>query len=269
MGKKKRNLEELSDIEKEFIEQKMKGDSALNYLTSEGLCTKLKSLNYRLELKCKSEKQKDFLKILKNKNYQICFGVGSPGTGKSYISLAYALKEIKDGNYSTIIMIVPTAPAGGTDLGLGYLKGTLSEKVEPYIQCDEQTIAKILRNSGNISPELTAQSLISNGYIKYEFINFALGKTFDNALILINECEQYTKSNMRLLLTRLGENSKIIITGDINQVNRKSIVSKNDESGLEYAIEHIGHLEEVGITEFERKDIVRNPLITKILDNWD
>jgi phosphate starvation-inducible PhoH-like protein len=268
MGKKK-NLKDLSDLELDFIEEKMKGDSALNYLTSEGLCTKLKTLSYRLEIKCKNEKQKEFLNLLKNKKYEICFGVGSPGTGKSYISLAYALKEIKEGKYSNIIMMIPTAPAGGLDLNLGYLKGTLQDKIEPYLECDEQTITKILKNSGNVDPHMIAQSLISNGIIKYEFINFALGKTFDDSLILINECEQYTKDNMRLLLTRLGENSKMIITGDSLQTNRRDIVNRKSESGLLYAIEHIGDLEEVGITEFGREDIVRNPLITKILDNWD
>jgi phosphate starvation-inducible PhoH-like protein len=268
MGKKK-NLKDLDELEKEFIEVKMKGDSALNYLTSEGLTTKLKSLSYRLEIKCKNEKQKEFLNLLKNKKNQICFGVGSPGTGKSYISLAYALKEIKDGNFSTIVMIIPTAPAGGIDLNLGYLKGTLQDKIAPYLECDEQTISKILKNSGNAEPTMIAQNLVNNGIIKYEFINFALGKTFDDALILVNECEQYTKENLRLILTRLGENSKMILTGDSLQTNRRDIVIKKSESGLEYAISHIGHLDEVGITEFTRDDIVRNPLITKILDNWD
>ena len=105
MGKKK-NLKDLSDLELDFIEEKMKGDSALNYLTSEGLCTKLKTLSYRLEIKCKNEKQKEFLNLLKNKKYEICFGVGSPGTGKSYISLAYALKEIKDGKEKKLYVYV-------------------------------------------------------------------------------------------------------------------------------------------------------------------
>jgi len=269
MGKKKNLKESITELEMEFIEQKMKGDCALNYLTSEGLCSKLKTLGYKIDIKCKNEKQKEFLKLLKNKNYQICFGVGSPGTGKSYLSLAYALKELKDGNYSNIIMMIPTAPAGGLDLNLGYLKGDLETKIQPYLECDEQTITKILRNSGNADPYMTAQSLISNNYIKYEFINFALGKTFDNALICVNECEQYTKENLRLILTRLGENSKMILTGDSLQTNRRDIVTKKSESGLLYAIEHIGKLDEVGITEFTREDIVRNPLITKILDNWD
>lgn len=268
MGRKK-HLQNLTDVELDFIEKKMNGDSALNYLTSEGLCSHLKTLSYKLEIKCKTEAQKLFLKQLKDKNKQICFGIGSPGTGKSYISLSYALKELKEGNFSNIIMMIPTAPAGGLDLNLGYLKGDLDMKIRPYLECDEQTLSKILKNSGNVDSFMIAQSLVNNGYIKYEFINFALGKTFDDALILVNEAEQYTASNMRLILTRLGENSKIIITGDSRQVNRKSIVNKNDECGLIYAAEHLSKLEEVSITEFTDDDIVRNKLITKILQNFD
>ena len=263
MGKKK-NLKGLDEIELEFIEDKMKGDSALNYLTSCGLTTHLKALSFKLDIKCKNEKQKEFLNLLKNKNYQVCFGIGAPGTGKSYISLAYALKELKEGKYSNIVMIVPTAPAGGIDLNLGYLN-----KTRPFKECDQETISKILKNSGNVENTVIAGNLINSGYIRYEFINYVLGKTFDDSLILVNEAEQYTKENMKLLLTRIGENSKVIITGDCEQVNRRDIVNKKAECGLAYATAHLKDLPEIGVTEFTREDIVRNPLITKILDNWD
>jgi len=269
MGKKKNLKDSLDELEIEFIEKKMKGDSALNYLTSCGMATQLKALSFKLEIKCKNEKQKDFLNVMKNKNHQVCFGIGAPGTGKSYISLAFALKELKECKYSSIVMIVPTAPAGGLDLNLGYLKGDFEDKTRPFKECDEETIAKILKNSGNGDSQIMAKNLINGGYIRYEFINYVLGKTFDDALILVNEAEQYTKENMKLLLTRLGENSKVIITGDCEQVNRRDIVSKKAECGLAYAASHLESLPEVGITEFTREDIVRNPLITKILDNWD
>jgi len=268
MGKKK-NLQTLDDVELEFIEKKMKGDSALNYLTSCGMATQLKALSFKLDIKCKNEKQKEFLNVLKNKKNQVCFGIGAPGTGKSYISLAFALKELKECKYSNIIMIVPTAPAGGIDLNLGYLKGDFEAKTAPFKECDEETISKILKNSGNGDSQIMAKNLINGGYVRYEFINYVLGKTFDDALILVNEAEQYTKENMKLLLTRLGENSKVIITGDCEQVNRRDILNKKSECGLAYAASHLESLEEVGITEFTRDDIVRNPLITKILDNWD
>jgi phosphate starvation-inducible PhoH-like protein len=166
-------------------------------------------------------------------------------------------------------MIVPTAPAGGIDLNLGYLKGDFEDKTRPFKECDQETISKILKNSGNVDYTVIAGNLINSGYIRYEFINYVLGKTFDDSLILVNEAEQYTKENMKLLLTRIGENSKVIITGDCEQVNRRDIVNKKAVCGLEYATERLGELDEVGVTEFTRDDIVRNPLITKILDNWE
>lgn len=268
MGKKK-NLKGIDELEMEFIEEKMKKDSALNYLTSCGYATHLKALSFKLDIKCKNEKQKEFLNVLKNQNNQICFGIGAPGTGKSYISLAYALKELKEGRFSNIVMIVPTAPAGGIDLNLGYLKGDFEDKTRPFKECDQETISKILKNSGNVDSTIIAGNLINSGYIRYEFINYVLGKTFDDSLILVNEAEQYTKDNMKLLLTRIGENSKVVITGDCEQVNRRDIVAKKAVCGLEYATERLKELDEVGITEFTRNDIVRNPLITKILDNWE
>lgn len=268
MGKKK-NLKNLTNEEIEFIEGKMNCDSAFNYLTSDGLCTKLKTMNYHLDIKCKTEKQKEFLNQLKNKQKEICFGIGSPGTGKSFISLLYALKAIKDGLYSNIVMIIPTAQAGGADMSLGYLKGDFFQKVEPFCEADKETISKILKLSGNQSYNEIASSLISSGIVKHEYVNFLLGKTLDDSVILVNEAEQYTKSNMRLILTRLGENSKIIITGDSKQVNRRSIKNNTEECGLTYACDCLSSLDEVSITEFNEEDIVRNGLITKILQKFD
>jgi phosphate starvation-inducible PhoH-like protein len=96
-----------------------------------------------------------------------------------------------------------------------------------------------------------------------------LGKTFDNALILVNEAEQYTKEDMKLILTRIGEKSKLVITGDCEQVNRQSIVKGKDECGLSYVADKLNGMEEVAVTTFSREDIVRNKLITKILDRLD
>lgn len=266
---KKKNLKDVDEFDLEYIDEKMKGDSALNYLTSCGMGSKLKALSFKLDVKCKNEKQKEFLNEMKKTDKQICFGIGAPGTGKSYLSLSYALKELKEGDYSNIIMIVPTAPAGGLDLNLGYLKGDFDDKTRPFKECDEETIAKILKNSGNGDPRMAAKALINGGFVRYEFINYVLGKTFDDSLILVNEAEQYTKENMKLLLTRIGENCKVIITGDCEQVNRKDIVSKRAICGLEYAAERLKTLDEVSVTIFSKEDIVRNPLITKILDIWE
>lgn len=265
---KKKNLK-LDEFDKEFIDYKMQGDSAYNYITSEGLIPKLKTLSFKLDVKCKTEAQKQFINHLKDDKNKICFGIGSPGTGKSFISLLYALKAIKDGKYSNIVIVAPTAQAGGVDLSIGFLKGDFEAKTAPFCEADKETVAKILKLSNNVAYKETASSLVNSGIIKHEYVNFLLGKTIDDSIILVNEAEQYTKSNMRLILTRLGENSKMIITGDAKQVNRKSIVNKNEECGLTYAAEKLSELDEVSVMEFTEKDIVRNGLITKILEKFD
>lgn len=146
------------------------------------------------------------------------------------------------------------------------MKGTLEEKVEPFIEADSYTMEKILSNSGNYSGKQLIDGLIRNGIINYDVVNFARGKTYDNALILINEAENYSKEEMLLLLTRIGENSKIIISGDIEQMDRKDL--KSSQCGMVYALEKLNGMEEVDVVEFHNEDIVRHPIISKIIENW-
>lgn len=267
MGKKARLREAISEDELMYIEEKKSG---AKYELLNAYKNQLRTQTaMKVEIKCKNEKQKQFLNQLKDKSKEIVVGCGSAGCGKSFISLAYALRAIKDSDFERVIMVVPTAPAGGKDMDLGLLKGELISKTEPYMQADKETIKKILKMSGAQDWDSTAEELIKSGKIQYEFINYLLGKTFDDALICVNEAEQFTKSNMRLILSRMGENSKVIITGDSKQVNRRDIVNKKDISGLDFIINNLNQLDEVGITEFNEEDIVRNPLITKILKIFD
>lgn len=210
MGRKK-NLKGIDEADIELIDSKMgynTNDRATNYITP------LKSFEYKINIKCKNKKQKEFLNILKDESKIICFDIGSAGSGKSYISLAFALQALKDEStpYKKIICLVPTCQAGA--MSLGFLKGTLEEKVQPFIEADTYTMEKILSNSGNYSGKQLMEGLVRNGIINYDVVNFARGKTYDNALILINEAENYSKEEMLLLLTRIGENSK----------DRKSVV---------------------------------------------
>lgn len=226
-------------------------------------------LNFKISIKCKNEKQKQFLNSLKDGKNIICFGTGSAGTGKSYVSLSYALKAVKEQKFEKIIMIVPTAQATNKDMQFGYLQGSIEDKSQPFKDVDRFTIEKILKQSNNENYKQLASILLNKGFIQYEFINFMLGKTFDNALILVNEAEQYTKEDMRLILTRLGDKSKIIITGDEKQANRTNIVNNKTICGLTYSANKLQDLEEVSIVEFQNEDIVRNPFITKIIECFE
>lgn len=268
MGKKK-HLQGISEEEMELINKKMSYfspgfDSNIEYV--DGYKKHLRGLGYKLNIKCKTPKQKDFLNNLKDNNKNICFGIGSAGTGKSFVSLSYGLSKLKDGSFEHIIMVVPTAQAVGRDMQTGFLPGDLEDKVKPFKDVDRYTIEKILKMSENVDYKGYAQHLVNSGLIQYEFINFMLGKTFDNSLILVNEAEQYTKEDMKLILTRIGENSKIIITGDSAQINRDSLLKNRSDCGLTYAADKLRDMEETSVTEFEKEDIVRNPLIGKILD---
>jgi phosphate starvation-inducible PhoH-like protein len=225
--------------------------------------------NYKIVIKCKNQKQKEFFKLLKDNNKHLCFGVGSAGSGKSYISLAYALEALKDSEtpYKKIVCFVPTCEAGA--MSAGFLKGTLEEKVEPYLEADTYTMMKILEKSGNKAPRQIIDNLIKNQIITYELVNFARGKTYDDTIILLNESENYSKEEFLLLLTRIGENSKVIISGDLQQLDRKDIKKKENICGLQYAMQKLSKLDEYGIVEFTSEDIVRNPLITKIINMWN
>lgn len=261
MGKKS-NLKAIDDETREYINSKMSRNFECYSPYKVGV------LNYKIDVKCKNQRQKEFYLNLKNSQKEICFGIGSAGTGKSIISIWYALEELKKGDkYKKIIIFVPTCEASKT-LSLGFLKGTLDEKTEVYKASDKNTIIKILDICENSSPKDILNKLIDNNLIEFEFLNFCKGKTYDDSIILVNEAEDFSKNDMLLLLTRIGNNSKVIITGDEKQVSRNDIKTK-DNSGLMHAINKLGNMEEVSVTEFTDDDIVRNKLITKILKNWD
>ena len=154
MSKKKNLKSSIDDLELEFIEEKMKKDSALNYLESLGLKSSMKDFGYKIEVKCKNQRQKEFLNSLKDDSKVICFGIGAAGTGKSFISLAYSLKALKESKYDHIIMVVPTAQASGKDMGFGYLKGTLDEKSQPFKDVDRYTVEKILKMPNSMLADL-------------------------------------------------------------------------------------------------------------------
>lgn len=263
MGRKK-HLQGIDEADMEFIDMKMKGDDEFSKLTTDYV-----NYEFKVTIKCKNQRQKDFLNLLKDNKKEICIANGAAGSGKSYISLAYALNCMKNrelSKYKHIVILIPTCPAG--NMNIGFLKGTLEEKIQPYLDADTYTMEKILEKSGNYSCKSIIDGLIRNNLIKYELVNFARGKTFDDSLILINEAENYSKEEMLLILTRLGENSKLIITGDLEQCDRQDIKKSKVMCGLEYAMEKLNDLDEFGSVTFAVDDIVRNPLITKIINKW-
>ena len=225
---------------------------------------KEKHLDFKVKLKCKSAKQKEFFNILRDRSKEIVFGVGSAGAGKTYVAMSEALSELRDGLCDKIIFITPTTEAGSAATRIGLLPGTAEEKIAPYMENMRDTITKILRTGGNYNPEEVAKNLLKDERVAVKLMNYARGTTYDNSIVIIDEGENFNKSEMLLLLTRIGENTRYFILGSEQQCDRKDIKTDGG-SGMMYAFEKLSELEEVGSIEFTDEDVVRNPLISKIL----
>jgi len=218
----------------------------------------------KVNVKAKNEKQKLYWKYLKDVNKQIVIGSGSPGTGKSYLSMAYALKALKEGEYKHIKILIPTCEAS-SKLSIGLLPGSIDEKIQPFVDNSKYTLAKVLEKSDVLNVSKIVDDLFKGQKISVELISYIRGKTFDDTLVLIEEAENLSPEEIILVITRMGENSKIVISGDPKQADRKY---PNGKSGLGMVIEKLSDMEEVGHVHFTDNDVVRNLLITKILKKW-
>lgn len=207
------------------------------------------------QVKCKNESQKAFLKLIREKEIIVCKGVA--GTGKTYIACAEALHQIKKhpGKYKEILLIKSVTTLKDEDLG--YLKGTVKDKMEPYMQSFMSNIQKFVGRA------LTGQ-LEDAGFIRTVPIAFIRGVTFDNAIIIVDEVQNLSESAIRTILTRLGSDSKMILMGDINQIDKKN----PDNNGLGLMFDHFSDMKEIGLFTFNNDDVVRNPLIIKIEERF-
>lgn len=256
---KKKNLKGIDQEDIELINEKMKCFDNQNL---DGPSKSKIAKEIKINLKCKTESQKKFLNVLKSK--RVCISNAPAGVGKTYISLSYALKQLKDGAIERIVVVVPTCEAGGAELKIGLLPGTYEEKIEVYKMNIFNVVEQILADGGNSFPKSTAKHLFDSKMIDFRILNFMRGASIKDSILYADECENFNKSEVLLLLTRI-QNSQIILTGDLAQNDRKS---SKKECGLVHAINALGDMEEVGVAEFSTQDIVRDPLITKILEKW-
>lgn len=178
----------------------------------------------------------------------ITFGIGSAGTGKTFLAASYAAKELF---YKRVHRIVLTRPNVEVGRGLGFLPGELEEKYMPYLAPFESTFVKCL-GKGFYEYALKDKS------IEPAPLGFLRGATFENCIVLIDEAQNMTKTEFKMLLSRIGRNCKVVISGDPEQADIK-------DSGLDDAVYRLRNIEEVGVVKFEHGDIVRSKMCKEVI----
>ena len=182
----------------------------------------------------------------------ITFGIGPAGTGKTFLAVASAVKLYSEQKIKKIVLTRPAVEAGER---LGYLPGDLSQKIDPYLVPLFDSLEYFFGNE-NLA------YLIEKRNIEIVPLAYMRGRTLNNACIILDEAQNATNSQIKMFLTRLGENSKIIITGDESQIHLYS----KENSGLRKTRKILSKIEEISVMEFQNTDIVRNPIVSKILE---
>jgi phosphate starvation-inducible PhoH-like protein len=204
----------------------------------------------KVEIKCKTQNQKKLINEIKEKEIVICSGL--PGTGKTFLSCAMALELLKnDSRYRKIVIVKSVTTL--KDEEIGFLKGTMKEKMEPFMY-------SFLHNFEKVIGRHNVEVLRANNMIEEMPIAYMRGINIDNSITIIDEAQNISIDNIRTIMTRLGENSKMIFLGDENQIDMK----KKGESSLNFIINKFKDFDEVGTVVLGEDDVVRNPLIKKI-----
>lgn len=185
----------------------------------------------------------------------IVFSTGPAGTGKTFIAIAFAVAALENRIVDKIVLCRPAVEAGES---LGFLPGDLKEKIDPYLTPLYDALSEILFFE-KLKP------LLSENIIEIIPLAYMRGRTLNNAFMILDEAQNATSVQMKMFLTRLGENSKMIINGDLSQVDLPS----GTKSGLRESIKILDNIDDIGFIEFGNKDVVRNPLVSKIVYNYE
>lgn len=191
----------------------------------------------------------------KIKQNDIVFASGVAGTGKTYLSVVYAVNLYKKGEINKIILTRPAVEAGES---LGFLPGDLKEKVDPYLRPLYDALDDTLGKE-------TCEKLIEKEVIEIAPLAYMRGRTLDNAFIILDEAQNTTKAQMKMFLTRMGFSSKIVITGDITQID----LIKKADCGLNHAKMILKDVKGIGFVELNSLDVVRHPLVQKIIECYE
>ncbi len=188
-------------------------------------------------------------------NHMITFGIGPAGTGKTYLAMAMAVKAFKNGEVNRIIMTRPAIEAGEK---LGFLPGDLQSKVDPYLRPLYDALYQML------GPEATAANM-EKGLIEVAPLAYMRGRTLDNAFIILDESQNTTSAQMKMFLTRIGFGSKVVVTGDATQRD----LAPDITSGLDTAMKVLKSVEGIAFVRLSAQDIVRHPLVQRIVEAYE
>ena len=189
-----------------------------------------------------------------NKNDMI-FAVGPAGTGKTYLSIALAVKAMKEKNAKKLILSRPAVEAGEK---LGFLPGDMKDKIDPYLQPLYDALEDMI-------PAAKLQDMMDKHIIQIAPLAFMRGRTLSDAVVILDEAQNTTPAQIRMFLTRMGWNTKMIITGDMTQID----LPHEQKSGLKEALQLLSGIEGISVVEFNKKDIVRHKLVTRIVNAYE
>ena len=204
-------------------------------------------------IKARSENQQRLIDAYEQND--MVFAVGPAGTGKTYLSIALAVRALKEKTAKKIILSRPAVEAGEK---LGFLPGDMKDKIDPYLQPLYDALEDML-------PQLKLQDMMEKHVIQIAPLAFMRGRTLSDAVVILDEAQNTTPQQIRMFLTRMGWNTKMIITGDMTQID----LPRSQKSGLVEALEILKDVEGIGIVELNRKDIVRHKLVTRIVNAYE
>ena len=230
----------ISSLDKFMIDEKVK---SLNKNVLETIKTPKKSVIPR------SERQKNYVRALRESD--ITISAGPAGTGKTFLAVAVALTMLLDKKIERIILSRPAVEAGER---LGFLPGDMKDKVDPYLRPLYDSLYDLLDFE-------KIQKRIEIGDIEIAPLAFMRGRTLKNSFVILDEAQNATDTQIKMFLTRIGENSKIVINGDPSQID----LPNKGLSGLERSKKLLGHLKEISVVDFDHSDVVRHPLVSKIV----
>jgi len=204
-------------------------------------------------IKARTENQRRLIEAYEQND--MVFAVGPAGTGKTYLSIALAVKALKEKTAKKIILSRPAVEAGEK---LGFLPGDMKDKIDPYLQPLYDALEDML-------PQVKLQDMMEKHVIQIAPLAFMRGRTLSDAVVILDEAQNTTPAQIRMFLTRMGWNTKMIITGDMTQID----LPHSQRSGLIEALHILNNVEGIGVVNLDRSDIVRHKLVTRIVNAYE